>query len=297
MISICTTSIGSSLEVKLVLDYLRQRNEPGTYEYCLVHDDRYDHGDDHIYLTRLQDSYPELKLGRRGILEASFWVMQLIEFYEKNSWFTKEHRDLLKKNLFEDAAGRFLDRDKEFMWLSYGALLNMAKEMATGEVLLFCPHDHLMPFRLKWAEDFVKMQSKMSRFYYKPDAILVNVTGTDSLEIGTHISQIEYHHGIHLMTKGSFEAIGGFSEEFYWRSSGDDAMSIRGQKEPSYDGRLPGLYVFQPYPDIDILGKKRKKPRYLHDGITDQGTVIKELGSRIHSDIGAPVKFPRLSWT
>jgi hypothetical protein len=111
---------------------------------------------------------------------------------------------------------------------------------------------------------------------------------------------IRAFHGFHVMTRKTYDVIGGFTEEFYGRALAEDKMSMLGSKisgnvymPPDFSVAWCGQYEivptmgqgYKPGWELEVSkidpfwGKHpipgRDSPTYLHNGILDESGMIK----------------------
>jgi len=127
------------------------------------------------------------------------------------------------------------------------------------------------------------------------------------------VQHIKGFHGVHTMTRKTYDAIGGFTEEFYGRASADDKMTALGRKFSQ--GSLPPQFSFawtvpgeiipdkgQGYPEDWEELLKAKDPFYethpipphdalvyLHAGVVSDGDMLK-LSSSAFNKSSPPLR-------
>tara|TARA_Y100000310_G_scaffold241139_1_gene245046 strand:- start:3119 stop:4252 length:1134 start_codon:yes stop_codon:yes gene_type:complete len=264
------------------------------FEIVVAHDDRVNDGSAE-HFRALQNEFENLKVVTRTEADAIEYLDACIAHYEDNPVFSGLMLERLKSNVLKYKLGTLLPQGR-FLWLSSGALYNMAVEASSGDNLIVTPGDFLYMFPLSQVEDHIEEASVEGLYYGKPNAIWARLTNMDREWVTAHTTEIHRDgggsagrwdspeclrdylrfsqnledycipdfkknrvisltedasslrrfaqdsaekdcirhtpafHGFHIMTRKSFEEIGGFSEEWYGRAWADDKMTSLGLK-------------------------------------------------------------------
>lgn len=178
------------------------------------------------------------------------------------------------------------------------------------------------PFR-----DFLKFSTDLTKIYVpnfkKPE--LVPLGDPDfQVKMSEYLKETMGHpgtqqimsfHGFHIMTRKTFETIGGFTEEFYGRAFADDKMTYLGVRSPNAIQAPSDLTVAwcgcyelsacqaeyypsnwkEQLPLIDSYYDKHPlppsiNPTYLHEGLFGNNTTVHEFMRKILSPMGSPIR-------
>lgn len=314
MISICTAAIKARSEVQTFVEALEAHNDPDSFEIVLVDDRRFDDGSQETY-EYLSERYTNFGYCTHTKVDAIIWLESLLESWSER--MPTEYLSQLVRNLELYKRDELFDPEKKFLWLSSGRLYNRAAELATGDTLIFTPADFLYMFSLAELEQFVNDRTVGGVFYAKPHAAWCKIKRPqrmtpslsrtyfvhpedsstiplddpnllplfkDLLSAGQRHFPVSYgFHGFHVMTRQTYNTIGGFTEETYWRAVADNAMTAHGTGQMNVN--LP--------PHIAVAWVKQLRPIsqdavYLHGDNSDIAKMFEEsisLGSK-------PVRFP-----
>jgi len=293
MISVCCCAMNARFDIDMFVRALNHHNKE-EFEIVVAHDDRVDDGSAE-HLETLRNEFENLKVVTRTEADATKYLDACLAHYEDNPHFNRSVLDRLKDNLVQHKKGNFLPENR-FLWLSSGALYNMAVEASSGDNLIVTPGDFFYMFSLEQVEAHIKEASVDGLYYGKPNAIWARLTNMDKSWLTDHTAYIHKNgggsagrwdsqeclrdylrfsqnledyvipdfknnrllsltedvsvfehfakdsatpdfknntpafHGFHVMTRKSFEEIGGFSEEWYGRAWADDKMTSLGLK-------------------------------------------------------------------
>jgi hypothetical protein len=269
-ISVCAPTTQSARETRQFVEQVRGL---GVDEVCLVHDNRWpDDTSDEIAAL-------ETELTTVNKQDVASYLFTLLDYYGEKDIFDIPFRQQLRSSLVKANSEC---RSRPF-WTNLGWFYNKAAALATGDVFIFMPSDFLFLFNPSQLRDFIQHRQVDGHFYAKPHAVWM--TREEALEgvIRPDMPVSQCFHGFHVMTRPTFDLVGGFTEEYYGRSFADDKMTYLGD-------RTPGATQFPP--DFGVAWCKREQDSvhtYLHgDEWLDLGAMV---GSNFRVDT-PPVRFP-----
>jgi len=182
--------------------------------------------------------------------------------------------------------------------------------------------DSQEPFR-----DYLKTPTKLSSLYllnfYKPELICLDsdefIAKAAELSVASRVNggmqRLPTFHGFHVMTRKTYDHIGGFTEEFYGRAYADDKMTWHGLNSPAPAQTPDWMDVAwcAPYflsacqaeyyppgwgeklPLIDPYSGRHPSspcfPKYLHEGIFPSDGQYYEVVRRLLNPHGPVVRF------
>lgn len=248
MISVCTTTINSRLDLKTFIDCLYRDNQESDFELVITHDNRTVDGTGRL-LQEYQAEYKNLKVVPVGHPEIIAYLEKLLVFYEERQIFTSTIRAGLLQNLESYKQRKFFNPLDSFLWISSGPLYNRALREASGEALVISPSDFIYLFKLKDVEQHIRNNQVEGMFYSRFNGIrisrenILNVNPQDYpalIESTTGDAFAQGHHGSHATTRKTLERIGYFTEAYYGRAVADNHMNARGHRLMDAMGR-PGM--------------------------------------------------------
>jgi len=263
MISICGTVLNAKHDFQMMVEALHKHNKGTDFEICVTHDDRVDDGS-HEEFKVLEKEYSRLKIFRRTHEDSVEYLKALMNYYSHKGLF-KDILPQLRSNLLKYERQELFDHKSELLWLTPGVGYNNSVENSSGEVILVGSTDFAYMFKLRDLEEFILKNKRNGLFYGKLHAIWAAMTnqdvswvrdamneinkggssGTDyrwdnqEMYLKTYciesitkggVKHIVNFHGSHAMTRKTYDAIGGFTEEFYGRALAEDKMTTLGRK-------------------------------------------------------------------